>query len=131
MSTTKSSGKSGRRRFSRRGNPLPTSVPGRRQRAGHTASRWNLSGGERSWKTVARKLRNEIWEISYRSILEKYGTLSPSVEQAALITGSTKDNVAKKFPDGWSGEGRGKTINLGLLLDQYFVSLGSGIFPEK
>ena len=80
---------------------------------------------------MARKLRNAIWEISYRSILEKYGTLSPSVEQAALITGSTKDNVAKKFPDGWSGEGRGKTINLGLLLDQYFVSLGSGIFPEK
>ena len=80
---------------------------------------------------MARKLRNEIWEMSYRSLLEKYGTLSPSVEQAALITGATKDNVSKKFPDGWSGEGRGKTINLGLLPDQYFVSLGSGIFPEK
>lgn len=35
-------------RLSRRGNPLPTSAPGRRQPAGHTASRWNLSGGERS-----------------------------------------------------------------------------------
>ena len=80
---------------------------------------------------MARKLRNEIWEISYRSLLEKYGTLSPNTEQAALITGATKDSVAKKFPDGWNGEGKGKTINLGLLLDQYFVSLGSGLFPEK
>lgn len=80
---------------------------------------------------MARKSRNDIWFASYNVMAEKYGTLSPSVEQAALITGATKDNVAKKFPDGWSGEGRGKTINLGLLLDQYFVSLGSGIFPEK
>lgn len=80
---------------------------------------------------MARKLRNDIWELSYRVMAEKYGTLAPNTEQAALITGATKDSVAKKFPDGWSGEGRGKTINLGLLLDQYFVSLGSGIFPEK
>ena len=80
---------------------------------------------------MARKLRNDIWFASYTVMAEKYGTLSPSVEQAALITGATKDSVAKKFPDGWSGEGRGKTINLGLLLDQYFVSLGSGLFPEK
>ena len=80
---------------------------------------------------MARKLRNDIWELSYRVMAERYGTLSPNTEQAATITGTTKDNVAKKFPDGWSGEGRGKTINLGLLLDQYFVSLGSGIFPEK
>lgn len=80
---------------------------------------------------MARKLRNEIWELSYRSLLEKYGTLSPDTELAALITGTAKDKVYQKYPDGWNGDGKGKTINLGLLLDQYFVSLGSGLFPEK
>lgn len=80
---------------------------------------------------MARKLRNEIWEMSYKVMAEKYGTLSPNVEQAALITGTTPRNVSSTFPDGWSGDGRGKTINLGLLLDQYFLSLGLSFFPEK
>lgn len=80
---------------------------------------------------MARKLRNEIWEMSYRVMAEKYGTLSPTVEQAATITGTNPRTVTSDFPDGWNGAGRGKTINLGLLLDQYFLSLGVSFFPEK
>lgn len=80
---------------------------------------------------MARKLRNDVWFASYNVMAEKYGTLAPDVETAAKITGVSTRNVCDQFPDGWSGNGRGKTINLGLLLDQYFVSLGNPIFPEK
>lgn len=75
---------------------------------------------------MASKLRNEEWTASYRAMADKYGTLSPNVQQAAQITGTTARNVCSLFPDGWSGLGRGKTINLGLLLDQYFLSVRGG-----
>lgn len=76
-------------------------------------------------------MRNDIWYASFNAMAAEYRTLSPNVEQAALITGTSARNVCSLFPDGWSSEGRGKTINLGLLLDQYYQSLGIGIFPDK
>lgn len=90
-----------------------------------------MSGGERSWKTVARKLRNELYMARLNTLTAFYGTLAVTVEQAAKITGTVPDSVCKKYPDGWSSAGKGKVIDLAILMDQYTLAMGLNFLPEK
>ena len=80
---------------------------------------------------MARKLRNEIWELRFNAMSAAYKKLAVNVEEVSTITGIPKDNVCKKFPDGWSSEGRGKVIDLAVLLDQYTLALEQNFLPEK
>lgn len=64
--------------------------------------------------------RPEAWHDAYRAIYGKTGCIRLTVDQAAAQMGTTAKRVTKLYPDGWSAEGRGKTIRLDTLLDQEF-----------
>lgn len=71
---------------------------------------------------MAWKLRDETYMARLKTLTDHYGALAVNVEQAAKITGIPKDNVCQKYPDGWSSSGRGKTIDLAILMDQYTLA---------
>ncbi len=64
--------------------------------------------------------RPEAWHDAYRAIYSATGSIRLTVTQAAAQMGTTPKRVTRQYPDGWSGQGRGKTIRLDTLLDQEF-----------
>ena len=64
--------------------------------------------------------RPEAWHDAYKAIYEQYGCIRLTVEQAAAMMGSTAKRITRQYPDGWSNQGRGKTIRIDTLLDQEF-----------
>lgn len=80
---------------------------------------------------MARKLRNETWTLRFNAISTAYKKWAVNVEEAAEITCTSKDTVCQKYPDGWSSSGRGKSIDLAVLLDQYTLARGLNFIPEK
>ena len=80
---------------------------------------------------MARKLRDEAWMARFNAMTTAYKKWAVNVEEAAAITGTPKDSVCQKYPDGWSSSGRGKTIDLAILLDQYTLARGLNFIPEK
>ena len=64
--------------------------------------------------------RPEAWHEAYKAIYDQFGCIRLTVEQAATLMGMTAKRVTQKYPDGWSNQGRGKTIRIDTLLDQEF-----------
>lgn len=64
--------------------------------------------------------RPEAWHDAYRAIYGSLGCIRLTVDQAAAQMGTSPKRVTQQYPDGWSGQGRGKTIRLDTLLDQEF-----------
>lgn len=64
--------------------------------------------------------RPEAWHDAYRAIYGSIGCIRLTVTQAAAQMGTTPKRVTQQYPNGWSGQGRGKTIRLDTLLDQEF-----------
>ena len=64
--------------------------------------------------------RPEAWHDAYKAIYDKTGCIRLTVEQAAIQMGTTAKRVTQQYPEGWSTQGRGKTIRLDTLLDQEF-----------
>ena len=56
----------------------------------------------------------------YLRTLKNDGITSISSRELAAQMGTTPKRVTQQYPDGWSGQGRGKTIRLDTLLDQEF-----------
>lgn len=64
--------------------------------------------------------RPEEWHEAYAAIYGQLGCIRLTVDQAAQQMGTTAKRVTQRYPDGWSNQGRGKTIRLDTLLDQEF-----------
>lgn len=64
--------------------------------------------------------RPEAWHVAYRAIYDSTGSIKLSVEQAAALMGTTAKRITHQYPEGWSNDGRGKTIRIDSLLDQEF-----------
>ena len=64
--------------------------------------------------------RPEAWHEAYNAIYNQFGCIRLTVAQAAELMGTTAKRVTQQYPDGWSTQGRGKTIRLDTLLDQEF-----------
>ena len=68
--------------------------------------------------------RPEAWHDAYTHIFNTYHAVVLTVKQAAEVTNcSTRADcgVTAKYPCGWSGKAKGKTIRIDTLLDQVFV----------
>ena len=56
--------------------------------------------------------RPEAWHDAYRAIYSTTGCIRLTVTQAAAQMGTSPKRVTQQYPDGWSGQGRGKMQEL-------------------